>query len=43
MLKKGNGVIDFDEFTDMLSKTKSLSDPEADLREAFKVFDLGNI
>lgn len=36
----GNGVIDFDEFTDMLDKTKSIADPEADLKEAFKVFDL---
>lgn len=36
----GNGVIDFDEFTDMLDKTKSIADPEADLKEAFRVFDL---
>ena len=39
-VKKGNGVIDFDEFKDMLDKTKSIADPDADLREAFKVFDL---
>ncbi|RNA25659.1 calmodulin [Brachionus plicatilis] len=38
--ENGNGVIDFDEFTDMLDKTKSIADPEADLKEAFKVFDL---
>lgn len=37
---KGNGVIDFEEFKDMLDKTKSVADPDADLREAFKVFDL---
>lgn len=36
----GNGVIDFDEFTDMLDKTKCIADPEADLKEAFRVFDL---
>lgn len=39
-IKKGNGVIDFEEFSDMLDKTKSIADPEADLKEAFKVFDL---
>jgi Ca2+-binding EF-hand superfamily protein len=33
-------VIDYNEFTDMLDKTKSNDDPEADLKEAFKVFDL---
>ena len=37
---EGNGVIDYNEFTDMLDKTKSNDDPEADLKEAFKVFDL---
>lgn len=36
----GNGVIDFEEFSDMLDKTKSIADPEADLKEAFRVFDL---
>lgn len=40
MKTKGNGVIDFEEFKDMLDKTKSVADPDADLREAFKVFDL---
>ena len=38
--ENGNGLIDFEEFTDMITKTKSLTDPEADLRDAFKVFDL---
>ena len=28
------------EFTDILGKTKSICDPEADLREAFRIFDL---
>lgn len=40
LILKGNGVIDFEEFKDMLDKTKSVADPDADLREAFKVFDL---
>lgn len=33
-------MIDFEEFKDMLDKTKSIADPDADLKEAFKVFDL---
>ena len=33
-------MIDFEEFSDMLDKTKSIADPEADLKEAFRVFDL---
>ena len=33
-------MIDFDEITDMLDKTKSIADPESDLKEAFRVFDL---
>ena len=36
----GNGEIEFNEFTDMIRKTKSISDPEEDLKKAFKVFDL---
>jgi Ca2+-binding EF-hand superfamily protein len=38
--KKGNGEIELDEFMQMLRKTKCVSDPEDDLRRAFKVFDL---
>ncbi|XP_060606890.1 calmodulin-beta-like [Ruditapes philippinarum] len=36
----GNGEIDFSEFVEMMSKrAHNHPDPEADLREAFKVFD----
>lgn len=38
--ENGNGEIDFNEFKDMITKTKQVGDPDSDLREAFKVFDL---
>jgi len=31
------GEIDFNEFKDMITKTKQVGDPDSDLREAFKV------
>eukprot|EP00092_Neocalanus_flemingeri_P045719 GFUD01051231.1.p1 GENE.GFUD01051231.1~~GFUD01051231.1.p1 ORF type:complete len:146 (+),score=68.28 GFUD01051231.1:51-488(+) len=35
----GNGTIEFDEFLDMMKKKASEVDEEAELREAFKIFD----
>jgi calmodulin len=35
----GNGTIDFPEFLDMMKKKAHEVDEEADLREAFKIFD----
>merc|ERR1711936_419746 len=35
----GNGTIEFDEFLSMMKKKASEVDEEADLREAFKIFD----
>jgi len=35
----GNGTIDFPEFLDMMKKKATEVDEEADLREAFKLFD----
>ncbi|XP_077987619.1 neo-calmodulin-like [Glandiceps talaboti] len=35
----GNGTVEFPEFISMMVKKRSHSDPETDLREAFKVFD----
>lgn len=43
-LNKGNGVIDYNEFIDVLLKTRAVAIDEAqnreEIREAFKVFDL---
>merc|ERR1711936_560473 len=35
----GNGTIEFEEFLSMMKKKASEADEEADLREAFKIFD----
>ena len=35
----GNGTIEFDEFIHMMKKKANEVDEEADLREAFKIFD----
>ena len=35
----GNGTIDFTEFLKMMEKKMKESDPEEELREAFRVFD----
>ena len=35
----GNGVIDFDEFLELLSKKMGDGDSEDEMRDAFKVFD----
>eukprot|EP00092_Neocalanus_flemingeri_P018116 GFUD01019606.1.p1 GENE.GFUD01019606.1~~GFUD01019606.1.p1 ORF type:complete len:152 (+),score=55.23 GFUD01019606.1:41-496(+) len=35
----GNGTIEFEEFLSMMKKSASEQDEEADLREAFKIFD----
>ena len=35
----GNGTIDFPEFLTMMEKKMNESDPEEELREAFRVFD----
>ena len=35
----GNGTVDFDEFILMMSKKLSEPESEADIKEAFKVFD----
>ncbi|WAR19963.1 CALM-like protein [Mya arenaria] len=35
---RGNGLIDFDEFMEMMAR-KHYADPDAELLEAFKVFD----
>merc|ERR1719251_814597 len=35
----GNGTIEFTEFLDMMKKKASEVDEEAELREAFKIFD----
>eukprot|EP00092_Neocalanus_flemingeri_P004647 GFUD01005010.1.p1 GENE.GFUD01005010.1~~GFUD01005010.1.p1 ORF type:complete len:152 (-),score=59.50 GFUD01005010.1:291-746(-) len=35
----GNGTIEFDEFLSMMKQKASEQDEEADLREAFKIFD----
>jgi len=35
----GNGTIEFDEFLSMMMKKAGEVDEEADLREAFKIFD----
>merc|ERR1712025_349846 len=35
----GNGTIEFEEFLTMMKKKASEADEEADLREAFKIFD----
>merc|ERR1711941_94877 len=35
----GNGTIDFPEFLNMMKKKANEVDEEADLREAFKIFD----
>merc|ERR1712212_953207 len=35
----GNGTIEFDEFLSMMMKKAGEMDEEADLREAFKIFD----
>eukprot|EP00092_Neocalanus_flemingeri_P014501 GFUD01015646.1.p1 GENE.GFUD01015646.1~~GFUD01015646.1.p1 ORF type:complete len:150 (+),score=72.23 GFUD01015646.1:47-496(+) len=35
----GNGTIEFDEFLDMMKKKASEVDEEAELKEAFKIFD----
>merc|ERR1711879_811970 len=35
----GNGTIEFEEFISMMKKKASEVDEEADLREAFKIFD----
>ena len=40
LLNLYEGEIDYKEFKDMLDKTKVVSDPDADLRDAFKVFDI---
>jgi len=38
----GNGTVDFDEFIMMMSKKLSEPESEADIKEAFKVFDKDN-
>jgi len=35
----GNGTIEFEEFLNMMKKKANETDEEADLREAFKIFD----
>eukprot|EP00091_Calanus_sinicus_P011139 TRINITY_DN2533_c0_g1_i1.p2 TRINITY_DN2533_c0_g1~~TRINITY_DN2533_c0_g1_i1.p2 ORF type:complete len:165 (-),score=62.98 TRINITY_DN2533_c0_g1_i1:78-572(-) len=35
----GNGTIEFEEFLNMMKKKASENDEEADLKEAFKIFD----
>ena len=37
--KNGSGVIEFDEFFELMSKKKANIDPEEELIEAFKHFD----
>ena len=36
---KGNGVLEFDEFLQMMAKKMKETDGEEELREAFRVFD----
>ena len=38
-IKHGNGIIDFDEFLIMMSRTMNQVDTEEELRIAFRVFD----
>lgn len=35
----GNGILDFDEFLQMMAKKMKDTDGEEELREAFRVFD----
>lgn len=35
----GNGVIDFEEFLEMIVKEMNKTDTEEEMREAFKIFD----
>ena len=35
----GNGLIDFEEFMEMMSKKANEGDEEEEIKEAFKVFD----
>ncbi|KAL3874254.1 hypothetical protein ACJMK2_037294 [Sinanodonta woodiana] len=39
---EGNGTLTFDEFLVILEKTMKDTDPETELREAFKIFDKDN-
>jgi calmodulin len=38
-IKDGNGIIDFDEFLIMMSRTMNQVDTEEELRIAFRIFD----
>ena len=39
IIKDGNGIIDFDEFLIMMSRTMNQVDTEEELRIAFRIFD----